>query len=259
MAAAGLRSVPVLTNLTSGITRLRDKGGASPQALYDLLNGYIDISGSPRSRDGTTVDNRLTTGTKGLCAFKGKLNVFAMTNINPGSSRYVVNILIHPNPAFAGTLSIIYFAKPFLGYLYVVAGFSDGSIYHYWLQSSGTWKAGTQYQLNQIVVPSVPNGYTYAATTQNAPTGWTPNTQVAVGAIVQPTVYNGFQYTCTTAIGDNPATGSTEPTWPQANGATVSESVDTLSTPIIVTYTSTVGSPAGSNDNGLYPPGSTTP
>jgi len=252
MAARGLRSVPVLTSLKTGITRLRDKGGASPDGVYDLLNGYVDISGAPTSRDGTTLDETLTTGTKGLVAFKGLLNVFALTNITMPAG-YVCNILIHPNPAFTGTLDEIYFAAPFLGFLYVVAGFSDGNVYHYWLQSTGTWAPNTQYQLNQLVTPTTPNGYVYAATTQNNPPAWTANTQVSVGTVIQPSTYNGFQYVCTLAEGDNPATGSTEPVWPLAAGATVNEGVNTQSTPIVTTFAGGSGSPAGTNYDGLFP------
>jgi hypothetical protein len=146
-----------LSQLTTGITRLRDKGGASPTSLYDLLNGYLDASGTPTSRDGTSVDAKLPTGTKGLCTFQGKKHVFALTAINPGRSDYVVDILIHPNPAFTGTLKAIHFAKPFLGFLYVVAEFSDGNIYHYWLQSKAAWTANTIYKTGDAVRPTVVN------------------------------------------------------------------------------------------------------
>lgn len=258
MAARGLRSFAVLTSLKTGITRLRDKGGASPSGLYDLVNGYVDISGAPVSRDGTTVNATLTDGTVGLVAFKGLLNVFALTNVSMPSG-YVCNILINPNPAFSGTLDTIYFAEPFLGFLYVVAGFSDGSVYHYWLQSAGTWSANTQYQLNELVTPTTPNGYVYAATTQNNPPAWTANTQVSVGTVIQPSAYNGFQYVCTVAEGDNPSTGATEPTWPLAAGATVNEGVNSQSTPIVTTFSGGSGSPAGSNYDGLYPLAGSTP
>lgn len=236
-------------SFVTGITRLRYKGGASPQSLYDLQNGYVDQAGMPTNRPGTTFVATLPAGTKGLCAFQGKLHVFALSAINPGNSLFVVDILIHPNPAFAGTLDHIYFAKPFLGFLYVVAGFSDGNVYHYWLQSTATWKASTAYQNGQRVQPSVPNGFTYTPSSPVKPPAWSPNVLTAVGAVVQPTVYNGYQYTCIQADGANPSTGTVEPVWPTANGATVNDINDNAATPTPPATTTPTGSPAGSRYN----------
>lgn len=239
-------------SFVTGITRLRYKGGANPQSLYDLQNGYVDQSGMPTSRPGTDFNITLPAGTKGLCAFQGKLHVFALTAIDPGSSAYVVDILIHPDPSFTGTLDHIYFAKPFLGFLYVSAGFSDGSVYHYWLQSKGVWLANTMYNTGDLVSPSTPNGFLYKATTANNPPAWAPSVQTAVGDIVQPTIYNGFQYTAIEVDGTNPATGTTEPTWPTSNGATVDDDNDTANTTVIpVTVPPATGSPAGSRYNNI--------
>jgi hypothetical protein len=239
-----------LGGFVTGITRLRYKGGASPQSLYDLQNGYVDQSGMPTNRPGTTYNATLTAGTKGLCAFQGKLHVFALTAISVPTG-YALDILIHPNPAFAGTLDHIYFAKPFLGFLYVVAGFSDGSVYHYWLQSVGAWKANTIYQANQNVQPTVANGFLYTPSSVSNPVAWAPNVLTSVGAVVQPTVYNGFQYTCIEADGANPSTGSIEPVWIAANGATVNDINDNAATPGAPTTTPSTGSPAGSRYDNL--------
>lgn len=239
-----------LGGFVTGITRLRYKGGASPQSLYDLQNGYVDQSGMPTNRPGTTFSETLTTGTKGLCSFQGKLHVFALTAISVPTG-YVCDILIHPDPAFAGTLDHIYFAKPFLGFLYVVAGFSDGSVYHYWLQSVGAWKADTVYQITQSVQPTVANGFIYTPSSLANPVAWAPNVLTAVGAVVQPTVYNGYQYTCTEADGTNPSTGAIEPVWPTANGATVNDINDNAATPTAPTTIPPTGSPAGSRYDNL--------
>lgn len=219
-----------LTTLKAGMTRLRDKGGASPDSLYELTNGYIDASGAPTSRPGTMLVHSLPAGTVGLCAFKGKHHVFAMSNIDPGTPDVVVNILKHPDPSFAGTLKEIHFAKPFLGYLYVVAEFSNGDVFHFWMQSLGVWKAGTVYKNGDAVAPSVPNGYFYKATTTTAPPAWAAGVQRKVGDVVQPTVYNGWQYTVVEADGENPASGSTEPAWLTTEGALVYEDVDATPT-----------------------------
>jgi hypothetical protein len=238
-----LRSIPI-GNFTTGITRLRDKGGASPQALYDLLNGYVDASGAPTSRDGTFVDHILPAGTVGLCAFQGKLHVFALTPIDPGSTDYVVDVLVHPDPSFSGSIVAIHFAKPFLGFLYVVAEFSNGDVYHYWNQNPSVWQPNTIYGINATVSPSVPNGYFYQAETPiNVPV-WQPNTNYALGDVVQPSTPNGYIFTVTSTAGDNPTSGPTEPNWPAQDGAQVFEEVDGTTIP-------GSGTPSGSGNASL--------
>lgn len=212
------------------MTRLRDKGGASPETLFELTNGHVDASRSPTSRDGTSVDHVLPAGTKGLCAFAGKLHVFSSSPVDPGSDKYVVNILRHPDPTFAGGLSRIHFAKPFLGFLYVVAEFVDGSVYHYWLQNPDVWKANTIYGLDVLVQPSVPNGFFYRPATKSAAPAWASGQPKAIGDVVQPSTPNGWEYVVTDVTG-TPTTGETEPAWPTAEGAQVFEGTDTTSVP----------------------------
>lgn len=233
-----------LTPLKSGINRLRTKGGADPASLYDLVNGYVDIAGNPTSRPGTRSLVILPAGSQGLCAFAGKLHVFAMTPIDPGDSRFVVDVLIHPDPNFTGTLVAIHFAKAFLGFLYVVAEFSDGQVFHYWLQSNDPWQANTIYLTSDTVRPTSVNGFIYRPTTQNNPAAWAANTQYVIGDQVQPTVYNGYAYEVVEIDGDVPASGNVEPTWVASDGALVYEDVD--NTPAPTTTTGTNTSPGGS-------------
>ena len=219
-----------LTALKTGITRLRDKGGASPDGLYDLLNGYIDQAGAPRSRSGTSLVYTLPAGTKGLVQYGGKLLVLALTAPTITNSLFTYKIIKHPDPSFSGTIKTVHFAKPMLGWIYAVVEFSDGQILHYWLQEPTVWKAGTNYAVNASVSPSVGNGFYYVASRDNPPPAWQPNTQYALGDIVQPSAYNGFQYTVADVSGSNAASGSTEPVWPTTNGAQVNEDAnDTLS------------------------------
>lgn len=234
--------------LKAGITRLRDKGGASAESLFDLLNGYVDASGAPTSRDGTTLKHTLPAGTKGLCAFEGKKHVFALEAIDPGSSDYVVDILIHPDANFTGTLKAIHFAKPFLGFLYVVAEFSDGNVYHYWLQSKDVWQPNTVYFNGDAVRPSTPNGFIYTAKARNAPGAWQPSTKYAIGDEVQPTTYNGYKYVVTELDGTNPTSGTSEPDWIASEGAEIIEDKD--STPTTNTTTQTTN-PAGDRYDNL--------
>ncbi|WP_256202355.1 hypothetical protein [Stenotrophomonas pictorum] len=54
-----------MSAVKAGITRLRDKGGASSDSLYDLLNGYVTAARTIKCRPGTRIDAELPEGTKG--------------------------------------------------------------------------------------------------------------------------------------------------------------------------------------------------
>jgi hypothetical protein len=249
-----MRAVP-LTVLKGGINRLRVKGGASPQALYDLVNGYINNSGAVVVREGTIRDEALDDTTVGLMSMDGLLNVFSTTLVSVPSG-YADNVLVNPNnPAL--TLTKIWFAKPIMGFPYVVAQFSDGSIVNYWLQSNGTWAADTVYMTGAIVTPDTPNGLAYQAQ-RNAPVNslWTPNTVVSLDQQVEPNTYTGYFYRAVAVAGSAPHTGGAEPIWPTSVGATIQEfgdfdlsSSDTGTTGQV---TSTSAAPLGSNITDRY-------
>jgi hypothetical protein len=303
-----------LTVLKGGINRLRIKGGASPSTLYDLLNGFIDITGAVQMRPGTDRNATLDDTTAGLCFFEDSFNVFsnALPSVPAG---YTGNVLVNPEassavaisfaspgivtwpdhglaigtpvifevssggtlpaPLVAGTayyissidytddsfaldaslggaidttnvgsgtfnataytddaVAIIWFAQPFMGFLYVVAQFESGVVAHFWLQSSGPWAPDTVYQADQIVTPlAAPNGFAYQATrvSQVNPT-WAPEISTADGAQVEPVVPNGYYYVASDVIGVTPHTGETEPTWPAYIGGVVQEYGDYATT-----------------------------
>lgn len=216
-----MRAVP-LTQLAMGINRLRTKGGASPNGLYDLLNAYVTAAGTVVPREGTIRAATLTNQTVGLAAMNGIFNVFA-TSLQAVPAGYVCNILVNPNNA-ADTLKKVWFAQPFMGFLYVVAEFTSGAVYHYWLQSDGTWAADTVYKTSSIMLPTVPNGLAYQAERNIAanPT-WAPDIVVALNSIVEPTEYTGYMYKAIAVAGTSPHTGSVEPTWPTVSNGTVQE------------------------------------
>jgi hypothetical protein len=232
-----------LTSLSAGMTRLRIKGGAAQDALYDLLNGYIDASGAPTSRYGTYTDTILPAGTIGLTAFEGKLYVFSDTPVTMTDENYVNAVLVNPNNGYQGSLTQIYFAKPFLGFLYVAAGFTSTTnvqtTVHYWLQQPAAWTANTVYGINAQVQPDTPNGFYYEAQTPVTAAVWQPNTAYTVGTYVAPSTANGYIYELTDTVGANPTSGPTEPTWPTSPGAQVFETVSGASTPSAST-TSTI-------------------
>ena len=231
-----------LSAVKAGMTRLLGKGGASPDSLHTLTNGYVNAARRPTQRPSTQIDHILPAGTKGLCQLNGKLHVFASTVIAPGNTRYVVNVLRHPtNDAL--TLAEIHFAQPFLGVLYVVAEFSDGSVWHYWLQATAAWTANTSYRLGDVRQPTVANGYAYEATRLSAPgIPWAANVPRAVGNKVEPTVPNQFEYTVVTVAGASPKSGATEPVWPAFDGATVIEDTG-VTAPTVTTTTAPLEPP----------------
>jgi len=226
---------------TGGINRLRIKGGPKPTNLYDLVNGYVDASGAPTSRPGTVQDIALPEGTKGLAAFNGGLVVFSHLPLSTGNPKYTVETIGHPTIPTAPLLEI-HFAGPFLGYLYVVAEFVNNDVFHYWLQQRTPWAANTVYREGDVVEPTTPNGFAYRAT-RLTPAGvaWAPDVARTVGDKVEPTVSNGYEYTVIDTYGANPRSGSTEPTWPESDGATVIEDTDGVltSTPTSPTDPST--------------------
>lgn len=219
-----------LTTIKGGINRQRVKGAALADSLYDLLNGYVTKSRTVKVRPGTFRHAHLSVdtlvGTRGLAAFDGKLHVFSASVITVPAG-FTLHVLQHPTDQTID-LDTIHFAAPFLGFLYVVAEFANGDVFHFWLQTKGSWSASTKYQVGDVVSPSTPNGLLYRAVRlTGANPAWAPNVPRAVNDVIEPTVPNGFKYTVTDVDGAAPASGPTEPTWPATDGATVVEEVDT--------------------------------
>jgi hypothetical protein len=211
-----------LTTLRGGINRLKIKGVSKADVLYDLTNAYITAAGTIVAREGTIRNAALNSSTVGLCAANGVLNVFAKTLIGvPGG--YQCNVLVHPTDATQNPVKIWY-AKPMMGFLYVVCQFGNGDIFHYWLQSGGVWAANTVYFTDNIVTPSTPNGLAFKAVRDLPPQPtWAADTTTAVNAIVEPTAYTGFVYKAIAVAGTNPHTGSVEPVWPKVENGTIQE------------------------------------
>lgn len=220
-----------LTAIGGGISRIRTKGVARRDTLYDLINGYVTTDGTIESRPGTVRDATLPAGTKGLTAHEGQLHVFASAVLeDPLPEGYVLHVITHPD-AVAGDpdfeLAKIHFAEPFMSFLYVVAEFANGDTYHFWLQTAGAWEASRVYMAGDIIEPTTPNGIAYRALRSDPPNpAWAPNVPRAIGDRIEPTEYNGFYYEVTDTIGASPASGSTEPAWPTSEGAEVAEDTE---------------------------------
>jgi hypothetical protein len=238
-----------LTTIRGGINRQRVKGGALEDSLYDLVNGYVTKSKTIKVRPGSRRPYTVSTTTKGLVTHGGTLNVFSHIDVEvpPGVTLYIIT---HPDqtPDEPIPITEINFAAPFMGYLYVAATFENGDCQHFWLQGGDEWTADTVYSLGDIVVPSVPNGLAFQAQRLTDPNqSWAPNVLRTLGDVIEPTAYNDFYYTVVDTQGDNPRSGTVEPTWPTEDGARVFEDADgSADTPPSVTEmpdTSAVPSP----------------
>lgn len=222
-----------LTVIKGGLNRQRTKGAALKDTLFDLLNGFVSSSKTVKVRPGTRLTETLPAGTKGLVHFDGGFHVFAITFI-AAPAGYTIHVIQSPDDDTLA-LSRIHFAEPFLGALYVSAEFADGRVYHFWLQKADVWEADTDYRLNQIVSPSVDNGFVYKARRLvGTNPAWTADTPRTVGDIIEPTTANNFKYTVTQVVGPTPRSGSEEPLWPTVSGATIVEDIDDIGVPIPV-------------------------
>lgn len=226
-----IRAAP-LTVINGGINRLRIKGGARADNLYDLLNGYVTASQTVHVRQGSRRLAQLNSSTKGICAFQGTLHTFASSIVTVPDG-YTLHVITHPDSSIdpAPTVSKIHFAAPYLGFLYVVAEFSNGDIKHFWLQIKGTWTADTIYSAGDVVAPTTPAGIVFKATRNGSPfPSWAARVPRTIGDKIEPTVYNDFYYEVTDTIGTNPTSGDTEPDFPASDGATLTEDSEGLTT-----------------------------
>jgi hypothetical protein len=339
-----MRPYPI-TVLQGGINRLRVKGGAAANMLYDLQNGYITNAGSIVPREGTIRSATLNSSTVGLAALNGKFNVFAVSTVlqapvqsailttstggtlttatyyyevtalnalgettasnersvlttgttssnlivwgavpgaltyriyrgtaaagenvyyttgstsfldigaaNTGGtppivngtgiavpSGYTLNVLTNPVTTTA-TPTTIWFAKPFMGFLYVVAQFSDNNIFHYWLQSNGTWTSNTVYKTGNIELPSPVNGLAYQAVRDFPPNPpWSANSVISAGTIIEPTQYTGFAYEAVSVASDQGSQSGISPVlllhMDGANGQTTTLDSSPNANPVII-------------------------
>lgn len=89
-----------LTAISGGINRLRTKGGADKNSLFDLLNGYVTQAGTVKVREGTFRNANIATysgagATKGLLAYQSKLHVFSNAVVGVPNG-YVLHVINHP-------------------------------------------------------------------------------------------------------------------------------------------------------------------
>lgn len=221
------RSV-ALTTIRGGINRLRTKGSAPNDSLYDLVNGYVTAAKTVKIRPGSFRRAILDETTRGLVAFDGSFHVFASEEVEVPDG-YVLHVAAHPDATLDNPIAIdrVNKAFPFMGYIYASITFDNDDTFHYWFQTGDAWEADTVYKLGDIVTPATPTGFSYQAQRLDEPRiAWAPNVNRTEGDEVEPTVYNDFFYTVVETQGDSPRSGATEPDWPLTDGAQVIEDAD---------------------------------
>lgn len=217
-------------------------------------NGNITLWTAPLPSSGSKF---LIGSSSGAAGFVGWIDEFRVVN---NMAVYTQNFTPPTGPFRApsnspNTITKIWYSKPFMGFPYVVAQFSDGSVRHFWLQSNGNWTANTMQQTGAIVLPNTPNGLAYQAT-RVMPVNplWSTETQIALGTVIEPNTYTGFCYRAVAVAGASPHTGQVEPTWPTATGGIVQEFGDfstNVAAPGSTTNTVTA-TPLGSNITNKY-------
>lgn len=186
----------VFDRFSSGLDRRKSRDTAGADALYELQNAQVTAGHELAKRACAGLLTTLSPGTLALRAALGKMNVFTSDySVAIGDPLYRCNFVPHPTDT-ARTLAKIHQCEAFRGYLYVVAEYDDGSVWHHYLD------AGSTSTTPKFASPA------WAATTAYATTS--PH-------FVTPTVPNGWRYECTTGG----TSGGTEPTWPTTLGATV--------------------------------------
>ena len=192
---------------------------------------------------GTTVSFNSADATYSTSTITGFTTWIWTVTSNPFTGGVATSVTIFTATTSTPDIATIWFAKPFMGFPYVVAQFTDGSVRHYWLQNSGDWAPNTIYFNGTLILPlTTPTGFAYLAQRTSAvnPT-WVAETVISLNTIVEPTEYTGFQYKAVAVAGTSPHTGQTEPVWPIVAAATLQEfgDFDTSSTDAGTTQGST--------------------
>lgn len=169
-----------------GLDRRKGASSSEPNKLRLLTNAYITTGKQIQKRHALKLFATLESGTVGLRAAGGKLNTFYEAGtITHANTTFLARKL--PHPTLSQALSKIHYADMFAGYLYAVAEYAGGSIWHHYLDDDGAWAAATAYTVNTYRRPGTANGYRYKVT----------------------------------AIAGTGTSGGAEPAWPTTVGATV--------------------------------------
>lgn len=118
-----------------GLDRRKGKASSEPNRLRVLRNAYVTTGMQIQKRQALSLVATLESGTVGLKAAGGKLNTFYETgSITHANTLFQANALAHPT--LSQQIRRIHYCDSFAGYLYAVAEYADGSIWHHYLDGS---------------------------------------------------------------------------------------------------------------------------
>ena len=131
----------VFDKFSSGLDRRKSRDTAGADALYELTNAQVSAGQELEKRACAGLYETIDSGTVGLFAALAKLNVFTTdATVSIGAPLLRLNFLPHPTNSVR-TLARIHAVETFRGYLYVVAEYDDGSVFHHYLDA-GAGAAG---------------------------------------------------------------------------------------------------------------------
>ena len=174
------------THFSATISWLQVPGAAS----YNVY--FSSSSGAEANWFNSIVGNSFLTTRTSL--YTGHAAPVTNGTIVSAPAGFTLNILSDPHDR-TQALEKIWFAKPFMGFEFVVAEFANSDVVHYWLQNDGAWTSSTDYTTASIVLPPVLNGLAYQAVRHFPPQPlWTPETAITPGQYVEPNSPTGFAY-----------------------------------------------------------------
>ena len=177
--------MPAITfdRFDAGLDLSKSPSTEGANQLRKLTNAYVTTARSLRKRPGLRKVADLEPGTVGLVAGSGVLHTFyGQGSVSHANPLFQANLV--PHPAGGKDIARIHAATVFNGYLYVVAEYDNGDVYHSYLDDPGAWAASTAYNAGDFRRPTTPNGYRYEVVTAGTSGASEPAWPTTVGATV---------------------------------------------------------------------------
>jgi len=181
---------------SSGLDRRKSRDTSGADALYELTNAFVTAGHEIAKRGCAAVYATIESGSLGLFSALGGLHAFTDdVSVQHGDPLITAQFVPHPTNV-TRQLAKIHYCDAFQGYLYVVAEYDNGDIYHHYLDAGSTsstpkfaspaWQATTAYATTSphYVTPTTPNGFRYECTTGGTSDGSEPTWPTTIGGTV---------------------------------------------------------------------------